>query len=62
MQAGKPAEPSTARTVIWLIGGLAFVAALAIGLGSPTLLAFMLIGFAPTIAKTEAAAASGAKK
>ena len=51
MQPGKPVEaPSGAKTTVWLIGGLAFLAALAIGLGSPTLLAFMLIGFAPTIA------------
>ena len=49
-----PAKPieaaSGGKSTIWLIGGLAFLAALAIGLGSPTLLVFMLIGFAPTIA------------
>jgi hypothetical protein len=50
---GKPpadlAKP-TGKSVIWLLGGLGGFAMLAIGLGSPTLLVFMLVGFAPTIA------------
>ena len=36
--------------MVWLIGSLGLFAALAIGLGSPTLLVFMLIGFGPTVA------------
>lgn len=50
---GKP-PPDLAKgggkTVMWLLYGLAGFAMLAIGLGSPTLLLFMIIGFGPTIA------------
>ncbi len=38
------------KTAIWLIGGLVVFVMLVIGLGSPSLLLFMLIGFAPTLA------------
>ncbi len=44
------AGPGGGKSMIWLLGGLGLFAALAIGLGSPTLLLFMLIGFGPTIA------------
>lgn len=50
---GKP-PPDLAKgggkTVMWLLYGLGGFAMLAIGLGSPTLLVFMIIGFGPTIA------------
>lgn len=55
-QAPVPGKPpadlakATGRSVIWLLGGLGGFAMVAIGLGSPTLLMFMLIGFGPTIA------------
>src|SRR5690348_3242203 len=38
------------KSIMWLLSGLAAFAVLAIGLGSPTLLLFMIIGFGPTIA------------
>ena len=56
VQAPTPGKPPadlakpTGKSVIWLLGGLGGFAMLAIGLGSPTLLLFMLVGFAPTIA------------
>ena len=50
---GKP-PPDLAKgggkTVMWLLYALGGFAMLAIGLGSPTLLLFMVIGFGPTIA------------
>jgi hypothetical protein len=50
---GKPpadlAKP-TGKSVMWLLYGLGGFAMLAVGLGSPTLLMFMVIGFGPTIA------------
>src|SRR5690348_5950260 len=52
-KAAAPARPEikpAGKTVTWLIGGLGLFAALAIGMGSPTLLMFMIVGFAPTIA------------
>src|SRR3954470_2160321 len=52
-KAAAPERPEikpAGKSVVWLIGGLGTVAALAIGLGSPTLLAFMIVGLAPTIA------------
>jgi hypothetical protein len=45
-----PPPEAGGKTVVWLIGSLGVFAALAIGLGSPTLLLFMIIGFGPTIA------------
>ena len=63
MAKGQPAAPAAqdqgpvtptakvgGKTMVWLIGSLVFFAALAIGLGSPTLLLFMIVGFAPTVA------------
>lgn len=49
---GKPPADlkGNGKTVMWLLWGLALFAVLAIGLGSPTLLMFMIIGFGPTIA------------
>ena len=50
---GKPpadlAKPA-GKSVVWLLGGLGGFAMVAIGLGSPSLLMFMIIGFGPTIA------------
>ena len=37
------------KSSYWLIGGLGLFALVAIGLGSPSLLLFMLIGFSPTL-------------
>ncbi|HEX9463797.1 MAG TPA: hypothetical protein VGB82_14455 [Alphaproteobacteria bacterium] len=50
---GKPPPDlakGTGKSVVWLLGGLGGFAMVAIGLGSPTLLVFMIIGFAPTVA------------
>lgn len=38
------------KSVIWLLTSLAAFAMIAIGLGSPTMLMFMIIGFGPTVA------------
>ncbi len=50
---GKPpadlAKPA-GKSIVWLLGGLGGFAMIAIGLGSPSLLMFMIIGFGPTIA------------
>jgi len=50
---GKPpadlAKP-TGKSVMWLLYGLGGFAMIAVGLGSPSLLMFMIIGFGPTIA------------
>ncbi len=50
---GKPpadlAKPA-GKSLVWLLGGLGGFAMIAIGLGSPSLLMFMIIGFGPTIA------------
>jgi hypothetical protein len=45
-----PPPQAGGKTIVWLIGSLGVFASLAIGLGSPTLLMFMIIGFGPTIA------------
>jgi hypothetical protein len=45
-----PEIKGASKSVMWLLGGLGLFAMLAIGLGSPTLLVFMLIGFGPAIA------------
>lgn len=50
---GKPPPDlakGSGKTVMWLLYGLGGFAMIAIGLGSPSLLLFMLIGFGPTIA------------
>jgi len=50
---GKPPADlakGTGKSVVWLMGGLGLLAMVAIGLGSPTLLMFMMIGFGPTFA------------
>lgn len=51
-QKGPPPDlvKGTGKSVVWLLMSLGGVAVVAIGLGSPTLLMFMLIGFGPTIA------------
>jgi hypothetical protein len=49
-QANNPPPEAGGKTIVWLIGSLGVFAALAIGLGSPTLLLFMIIGFGPTVA------------
>ncbi len=55
-QAPTPGKPPAdlvkpnSKTVMWLLYGLGGFAMLAIGLGSPTMLMFMVIGFGPTIA------------
>lgn len=55
-QAAEPGKPPadlaqpTGKSVIWLLGSLGGFAMIAIGLGSPTMLMFMIIGFGPTIA------------
>ena len=50
---GKPPADlakGSGKSIMVLLWGLGLFAMLAIGLGSPTLLAFMIIGFGPTIA------------
>lgn len=52
-EPGKPPPDlakGSGKSVMWLLMSLGVFAMLAIGLGSPTLLMFMIIGFGPTIA------------